>query len=190
MQDCVAMRRALAGGLRDNCCAPELGILVHMHRRVAVAIAVCVIATAWMSSSGAGGVGRSTARTRTSARCATASVFTSWSANEVRGTVSSGTLYGLLLGPARAPLHAGDELKIVWRMTGDGPLKVRFVGPDGKRHALAFGPTAHGAGSSYQRPGDEWGTGFRFTTPGCWHIRLTRSDDVGDVWFDVRRANA
>jgi hypothetical protein len=75
-------------------------------------------------------------------------------------------------------------------MTGEGPLNVRFTGPDGKRHALAFGPTAHGTGSSYQRPGDEWGTGFRFTTSGCWHIRLTRTDDVGDVWFDVRRANA
>ena len=73
-------------------------------------------------------------------------------------------------------------------MTGDGPLKVSFTAPDGKRKALVFGPDAHN-GSSYQRPGDEWGTGFRFPTSGCWHIRLTRTDSVGDVWFDVRAAN-
>jgi hypothetical protein len=75
-------------------------------------------------------------------------------------------------------------------MTGDGPLRVRFSGPDGKRKPLVFGPTAHGTASSYQRPGEEWGTGFRFPTSGCWHIRLTRSDNVGDVWFDVRPPTA
>ena len=100
-----------------------------------------------------------------------------------------GTLWGLPLGPGGVPPRAGEELKIVWRMTGEGPLKVVVTAPDGGKKPLTFGPEAHGA-SSYDRPGDEWGTGFRFTIPGCWHIRLIRSDNVGDVWLNVRPVNA
>lgn len=48
-------------------------------------------------------------------------------------------------------------------------------------------PEAHAAGSSYHRPGDEWGTGFRFDASGCWHIHLARNDTTGDVWLDVGR---
>lgn len=81
----------------------------------------------------------------------------------------------------------GDELKIVWRMTGTGPLHVRFTAPDGRTQPLVFGPEAHGAGSTYRRPGDEWGTGFRFNVTGCWHIHLTRDDTSGDVWLNVGR---
>jgi hypothetical protein len=75
-------------------------------------------------------------------------------------------------------------LKIVWRMTGTGPLSVTFRAPDGERHRLTFGPEQHGA-SSWDRPGDEWGTGFKFTSAGCWHIHLARTDASGDVWLDV-----
>lgn len=92
-----------------------------------------------------------------------------------------------MLGPDRVPLHVGDELKIVWRMTGSGPLRVAFAAPDGTRHPLTFGPEAHFAGSTYHRPGDEWGTGFRFDARGCWHIHLSRNDTSGDVWLDVGR---
>jgi hypothetical protein len=99
----------------------------------------------------------------------------------------SGTLYGLLFGE-RVPPRTGDEVKIVWRMTGKGPLKVRLTAPNGKQKPLTFGPVAHGLGSSYQRPGEEWGTGFRFNASGCWHIRLIRSNNVGNVWLDVRAA--
>jgi hypothetical protein len=49
---------------------------------------------------------------------------------------------------------------------------------------LVFGPERHSA-SSYHRPGDEWGTGFRFETAGCWHIHLARTDTSGDVWLEV-----
>ena len=75
-------------------------------------------------------------------------------------------------------------MKIVWRMTGTGPLRVDFTGPNGRGAPLVFGPESHPQ-SSYRRPGDEWGTGFRFTTPGCWHIRLMRDDTAGDAWIDV-----
>ena len=45
--------------------------------------------------------------------------------------------------------------------------------------------TTPGGESNYRRPGDEWGTGFRFTGSGCWHIHLTRDDTSGDVWLNI-----
>ena len=104
----------------------------------------------------------------------------------MHGTSATGQVWGLALGPGPVPPRVGDELKIVWRMTGTGPLHVRFTAPDGRPQPLVFGPEAHGE-SSYRRPGDEWGTGFRFTASGCWHIHLTRDDTSGDVWLNVGR---
>jgi hypothetical protein len=103
--------------------------------------------------------------------------------NEVRGVSSDASLWGLALG--RVPPHAGDELKIVWRMTGTGALRVRLTTPDGNPQPLTFGPQRHAA-STYHRPGEEWGTAFRFGSAGCWHIHLARTDSSGDVWIDVR----
>lgn len=102
---------------------------------------------------------------------------------EIRATTSSGQAWGLTM-PARVPLRAGDPLKIVWRVTGHGPLRVRVTGPGRARVPLTFGPEPHAA-STYSRPGDEWGTGYRFPRPGCWHIHLARTDVAGDVWFRV-----
>jgi hypothetical protein len=93
-------------------------------------------------------------------------------------------LWGLALGPGYVPPRAGDELKIVWRMTGKGPLRIAFTAPDGGQQPLVFGPEAHSQ-SSYHRPGDEWGTGFRFVTHGCWHIHLARIGSSADVWLNV-----
>jgi hypothetical protein len=98
--------------------------------------------------------------------------------------VHIGPVWGLVLGPGSIPPQRGDQLKIVWRVTGDGPLRVVFTGPDGKRRPLVFGPERHGE-STYHRPGDEWGTGFRFTATGCWHIHVARGGTAGDVWLDV-----
>jgi hypothetical protein len=120
------------------------------------------------------------------AACATPSQFgTNGTAHEVHGATTKGDLWGLALGPGNVPPRAGEELKIVWRMTGTGPLHVVFTGPDGKRQKLVFGPQAHTGASTYQRPGDEWGTQFRFTAAGCWHIHLERTNTSGDVWLDV-----
>ena len=104
--------------------------------------------------------------------------------HEVHGKSAKGSLWGLALGPGHTPPRAGEELKIIWRMTGKGALHVVFTGPAGKRHPLVFGPERHPS-SSYQRPGDEWGTRFRFTRRGCWHIHMARTNTSGDVWIDV-----
>jgi hypothetical protein len=103
--------------------------------------------------------------------------------NEIHGASRDATAWGLALA-THVPPHVGEELKIVWRMTGSGPLRVAVLAPDGSGRHLVFGPERH-TSSSYHRPGDEWGTGFRFDTAGCWHIHLTRTDTSADVWLDV-----
>jgi hypothetical protein len=104
--------------------------------------------------------------------------------NEIHATSVGGSVWGLALGPGHVPPRAPDELKIVWRMTGTGPLHVVFSSPNRHRQPLVFGPEPH-LHSSYRRPGDEWGTGFRFGVRGCWHIHLTRDNTAGDVWLVV-----
>jgi hypothetical protein len=103
---------------------------------------------------------------------------------EVEGIGRDATIYGLLFLAHPGPVRAGDELKIVWRMTGHGDLSVRYFAPDGRAGVLTFGPEAH-SGSTFQRPGDEWGTGFSFDVAGCWRIHLERSVGSGDVWLAV-----
>jgi hypothetical protein len=119
------------------------------------------------------------------ATCAAPSRFGDGGASkEIRGTSRDASLWGLALGPGHVPPRPGDELKIVWRMTGTGPLRVDLEAPDGTTQPLVFGPEPHYA-SSYNRPGNEWGTRFRFVRAGCWHIHFTRNDTSGDVWLQV-----
>jgi hypothetical protein len=100
---------------------------------------------------------------------------------EVQGTGHQIELWGLIFADR---LRADREIKIVWRATGTGDLTVSLTDPDGRRRALAWGPTPHG-GSTYDRPGEEWGTGLRFTAPGCWRLHARRGGGSADVWFRV-----
>ncbi|TDE58215.1 hypothetical protein E1295_06340 [Nonomuraea mesophila] len=102
---------------------------------------------------------------------------------EVRGTARDAELWGLLF-VGETPLRHGDEVKIVWRMTGEGPLRVAASLPDGTAATLAWGPEEHD-GSSWRRPGQEWGTGFVFPEPGCWKVELTRTRGSGHVLLEV-----
>ncbi|MEU1384712.1 MULTISPECIES: hypothetical protein [unclassified Nonomuraea] len=94
-------------------------------------------------------------------------------------------VWGLLF-VSGLPLHRKETTKIVWRMTGEGPLTVRASLPDGTAARLAWGPEEHG-GSSWHRPGDEWGTGLVFPKPGCWKIELSRTHGKGHLWLPVAR---
>ena len=84
---------------------------------------------------------------------------------------SGGEVNALVFGSL--PPRTGSELKIVWRVTGDGELTVSAERPDGSAGVLTFGPEPHSA-SNFERPGDEWGTGFLFDAPGCWHLDVRR----------------
>jgi hypothetical protein len=104
--------------------------------------------------------------------------------SEVKGVSADASIYGLLFLTHQPPIRAGEEVKIVWRMTGTGDLSVTSTSPSARPGVLTFGPEPHN-GSTYTRPGDEWGTGFLFDERGCWHVHLERGAVSGDVWFDV-----
>lgn len=103
---------------------------------------------------------------------------------QVQGTGRGASLWGLLMF-RHWPARAGEQDKIVWRMTGSGELRLTATGPDG-RHHLAWGPEAHG-GSNWDKPGDEWGAGYLFTVPGCWDLHAVRGHATADVWLRVAR---
>jgi hypothetical protein len=89
---------------------------------------------------------------------------------EMQGVGQGATLFGLFFS---AQAVAGQQIKVVWRMTGDGDLSMVATGPGGKTLRPVWGPEQHST-SSYHRPGDEWGTGWTFPEAGCWTIRATR----------------
>lgn len=101
---------------------------------------------------------------------------------EVRGTVTKGQLWALVFDAL--PLQAKQEVKIVWRMTGKGSFHISAQHTDGTRTKPVWGPQAHG-GSTWNRPGEEWGTGFVFPKAGCWRVHARRATTAGDVWFQV-----
>ena len=81
-------------------------------------------------------------------------------------------------------IPARQEAKIVWRITGDGELLIDAVGPNGTVVVPDWGPEAHGS-SNWNRPGDEWGTGWTFPQAGCWTFRINRGDDSATLDVDV-----
>lgn len=95
---------------------------------------------------------------------------------------SSVTLYGLLF--TRYPLPAGHVSKIVWRMTGSGHMRFAATGPRGQRIAPTWA-TLHYS-SSWRRPGEEWGTGFRFSVTGCWTVHVTRGKSAATASLLVK----
>jgi hypothetical protein len=101
---------------------------------------------------------------------------------ELHGKASHAELWALVF--RRLPLVAGQEIKIVWRMTGGGTFRIGARNIDGAFALLTFGPEQHG-GSSWRRPGQEWGTGFIFPKRGCWRIHAQREEAVGDVYVLV-----
>ncbi len=84
------------------------------------------------------------------------------------------------------PPKAGVEDKTVWRLNGPsvGSPTFSLMGPANESGHLNWGPEAHG-GSSWNRPGVEFGTGLVFPTPGCWDVHVTLGRLTGDVYVIV-----
>jgi hypothetical protein len=101
---------------------------------------------------------------------------------EVEGTSPTAELWALVF--ATPPIHHGDDVKIVWRMTGSGGFRIVGTGPAGTPARLTFGPDGP-RGSTWTRPGDEWGTSFVFPSAGCWDMHVARDTTSGDVWLFV-----
>lgn len=95
---------------------------------------------------------------------------------EVEGAGDRSLWALLFLTSNDGTLPARREVKIVFRMTGSGDLSIRAVGPNGQQLNPEWGPEAHG-GSNWQRPGEEWGTGWVFPAAGCWTVQASRAGD-------------
>ena len=101
---------------------------------------------------------------------------------EVRGIAQDGQLWALVFD--RVPVPTGQKVKIAWRMTGAGPLRLLALG----EHEQVVRPRdliRHG-GSNWDRPGEEWGGFFVFPSAGCWDIQARRGSVTGDVWLVAR----
>lgn len=59
--------------------------------------------------------------------------------HELRGLASEGELWALLFG--NYPARQGQEIKIAWRMTGNGPLSLSATGPTGSIVTQLLAPT-------------------------------------------------
>jgi hypothetical protein len=102
---------------------------------------------------------------------------------EIQGTMKSeGQVWALLFFDTA---YANEDKKIVWRITGSGEeFHAQAQNENGKVILPIWGPDYHG-GSSWERPGQEWGTGFNFPEPGCWTITVTRGETTGEIVLDV-----
>lgn len=99
--------------------------------------------------------------------------------HEIQGTATpQHEIWELILGPF--PLRAAVVEEVIIRMTGVGDALIYADGPQGQQIAPSAGPEAH-AGSSWNRPGQEWGMQFVFKSPGCWNIRVVLRGGLGTV---------
>lgn len=98
----------------------------------------------------------------------------------LRGTSADGAEIHARFGPS----VAGAQKKILWRMTGRGPIKVFAESADGTRIEPDL-VEMHLGSSNFNAPGDEWGLFFTFPRAGCWRIHAVRDDASGSVWFLV-----
>lgn len=102
---------------------------------------------------------------------------------EVEGIGSHAQFWALLF--YSPPATTGTQEKIVVRMTGKSAgLRIQATGPSGQTLAPSWGPQYHG-GSTWDRPGQEWGTGWTFPTPGCWRIEAQRGKARGEIDLQV-----
>jgi hypothetical protein len=95
---------------------------------------------------------------------------------------SPGELWALLFFDKA---QTNKDEKIVWRIKGTGQRFDIFAQhEDGTIVHPIWGPEYHDS-STWNRPGDEWGTGFNFPKPGCWTLTVTLGATTGDIRLRV-----
>jgi hypothetical protein len=90
---------------------------------------------------------------------------------------------------AAYPPTAGIEDKTLWRLDGAhalGAPTFALSGPMGQLGRLNWGPVVHGTSSTWNRPGQEFGTGLLFPAAGCWKVHVTLDQLSGNVYVVVR----
>jgi hypothetical protein len=106
---------------------------------------------------------------------------------EISGIRNQYEVHGLLFSPQAGRVEVGDRVKIVWRATGNGELTLNAVDPSGTSVAPTEGPIAHGQ-SSFDEPGEEWGSEFVFRTEGCWTLVVQRGYESINLQLPVSDA--
>jgi hypothetical protein len=103
---------------------------------------------------------------------------------EVQGSGDNATLYGLIVAQTPMPVHADEDVKIVWRRTGSGLLQLSTVSPEGTAVALQWGQRPTAAATTTD-PETNGGAGYLFPTAGCWRLHAQRTTGSADVWLEV-----
>ena len=101
---------------------------------------------------------------------------------EIQGDMQSdGTLWALLFFKA---VYVDAEAKIVWRITGEGG---EFNAQAQSENGTIIQPIwqEYHESSTWERPGQEWGTGFNFPEAGCWTITVTYGETKGTIALKV-----
>lgn len=94
----------------------------------------------------------------------------------------SGELWALLFFDKA---YAKKDEKIVWKISATGgKFDIYAQHANGVIIHPTWGPEYHG-GSNWDRPGDEWGTGFNFPEPGCWTLTVSLGETMGKIYLDV-----
>ena len=97
---------------------------------------------------------------------------------------TTGSVWIWIESATGSSFRVGSLVKVVWRITGAGVPHAALSDPRGRDSKLAFGPDLHPA-STFRHPGDEYGTGFTPTAPGCWQLTMRRGGVSGSVSFLV-----
>jgi hypothetical protein len=102
---------------------------------------------------------------------------------EILGGASSATLWALAFNDY--PFVAGQEVKIAWRMTGVGPLRLSATNLDTRQTVVPLRGAEPHTSSTWRRPGDEWGSVWVFPDRGCWRLTAARSIGSGSITVTV-----
>jgi hypothetical protein len=102
--------------------------------------------------------------------------------NELKGSTGSGELWAFV--EQGLPVRAGHPWKIIWSISGSGPLRIAGSQQDGTQAQVTFGPVEH-ISSTWHRPGSQWGSAMLFSKAGCWRLHCATDTTAGDIWIMV-----
>ena len=150
---------------------------------ILVLLAACVPATDVPTTVPATATPTSVPPTSTPVSCQPSKVLDNGVAfGEIEGEMQSeGELWALLFFKTA---RAKEDQKIVWRVTGEGAVfNAQAQSEDGTIIQPIW--KQYHESSTWERPGEEWGTGFNFPTSGCWTITVTYGKTIGTISLHV-----
>ncbi|MEV0269030.1 hypothetical protein AB0H43_09660 [Hamadaea sp. NPDC050747] len=98
----------------------------------------------------------------------------------VRQAYGRGVEMWVMLFATQRTLVAGQTLKIVVRLTGGQQVTVTADAPGQQQITPEWGPEWHG-GSTFDKPGGEFGVGLDFPAAGCWTVRVVNESGSGEL---------